>query len=303
MKKLILLLIITLMIFTNVVAQKNESSGKSQPIKISSEESYEKDAPQIKYVKAFRVDDSIEVDYVIKKSKFYNQHYVTLYVSKDEGDTWEGPLKEVTGDIGDSIKGGGHTAIWAFKKEMPMINDELIFDVRVKTQELDITKSKFMQYIGNQLTPVGFRYGQLSKCGYYVQGRVSPGVFKEKNYEYSRSIIDVYKQAGYYRFSGETGIYAMSITLGTIFQTTMNSYIYAGLGYGLQENTAEINEYQYNEEKLSGTSWVVDSGKSYEGLDFEAGFMIRFKKVLVSLGATSINAQTINFTAGVGITI
>lgn len=291
------------MIISNVDAQKIASSGKSQPIKISPEDTYEKDAPQIKYVKAYRVDDNIEVDYVIKKSKFYYQHYVTLYVSKDEGHSWEGPLIEVAGDIGDSIKGGGHTAIWAFKKEMPVINDELIFDVRVKTEELDITKSKFIQYVGNQITPIGFRYGQFSKCGYYVQGRVSPGVFKEKNYEYSRGIVDQYKQAGYYRFSGETGVYAMSITAGTIFQTTMNSYIYAGLGYGLQENTAEINEYQYNENKMSETSWVVDSEKSYEGLDFEAGFMLKFNKIVISLGATSINAQLINFTAGVGMTL
>ena len=77
--------------------------------------------------------DKLVVEYNITGAKFYQEFNVYLYVSRDQGKTFEGPLKEVSGDVGKGIGSGSHSITWEVMKEMPFSNEELVFDVRCAT--------------------------------------------------------------------------------------------------------------------------------------------------------------------------
>jgi hypothetical protein len=245
--------------------------------------------------------DKIVVGYNITGAKFYQEFTVSLYVSRDNGQNWQGPLQEVTGDVGAGIKGGQHTVTWEVMKEMPFTNEEFIFDVRAETIEKELKKKFFVQYAGNLTTPFGIRAGLLGKTGFYIEGRMSPGFTSESSYAYTGDYIDDFNQPGYYEFSGNTQYAAVSALAGVTFQLGWNTFLYAGAGYGTQKYLAEVNEYSYEDDALTGTNWAESTTASHSGVEVGAGFIQKLGPVIISAGATALNFEVFNFTAGVGV--
>lgn len=246
--------------------------------------------------------NKVIIGYTISGAQFNQEFNVSLYVSRDNGQTWQGPLQEVTGDVGKGIKGGAHSITWDMMKEMPMTNEELVFDVRAETINKELKKSFFVQYVGNLTTPVGARIGLLGKTGFYIEGRMSPGFGTESRYTYTGDYIDDFNQAGYYEFSGNTQYAAFSALAGITYQPGWNTFLYAGAGYGMQKYLAELNEYSYEGDALTGTNWAESTENSYSGVELGVGFIQRFGPVIISGGATALNFEVFNFTAGVGVT-
>lgn len=57
---------------------------------------------------------------------------VELYVSVDGGTTWEGPLKQVTGNVGKNVQPGSNSIIWdAIKERGGITGDDIRFDIRL----------------------------------------------------------------------------------------------------------------------------------------------------------------------------
>ena len=57
---------------------------------------------------------------------------VELYVSVDGGATWEGPLKQVTGNVGKNVQPGSNSIIWdAIKERGGITGDDIRFDIRL----------------------------------------------------------------------------------------------------------------------------------------------------------------------------
>ena len=247
------------------------------------------------------IGDKIEVAYNITGARFYQVFNVYLYVSRDQGQTFEGPLKEVSGDVGKGISDGRRAITWEVMKEMPIANEELIFDVRAQTIDKPIKKSIFVQYVGNLTTPIGLRFGTLGKTGFFIEGRVSPTFNQQSSYTYTGDLIDNFNQPGYYQFTGETATPAFSALGGITFQPAWNTFIYAGAGYGTQKVMAEVDEYEYATNTKTATNWAENTENNYSGFELEAGIMYRFGHVLVSGGATTINFEAFNFTAGIGV--
>lgn len=56
---------------------------------------------------------------------------IDLYVSADGGTTWEGPLKQVSGNVGKNVQPGSNSIIWDVIKERGGISgDDIVFDIR-----------------------------------------------------------------------------------------------------------------------------------------------------------------------------
>ena len=252
-------------------------------------------------IKPKLVGDKIEVAYNIAGAKFYQVFNVYLYVSRDQGQTFEGPLKEVTGDVGKGISHGRRTITWEVMKEMPITNEELIFDVRVEPIDKQVKKSYFVQYLGNLTTPIGLRFGTLGKTGLFIEGRVSPSFSQQSSYTYTGDMIDDFNKPGYYQFSGKTSKPAMSALGGITFQPAWNTFLYAGAGYGTQKVMAEVDEFQYATNTKTATNWAENSVNNYSGFELEAGVIFRFGNIVLSGGATALNFKVFNFTAGIGV--
>jgi hypothetical protein len=252
-------------------------------------------------IKAQLSGQEIVVNYNIGGAKFNQEFTVSLFISRDNGKTWQGPLKEVSGDVGSSIKSGAHSITWDMMKEIPMTGEELIFDVRAVTVNMEIKKAIFVQYVGNLTTPAGVRAGMLGKTGFYIEGRFSPGFNQQSSYTYTGDLIDDYNKPGYYQFSGNTTTAAMSALAGITFQPAWNTFLYIGAGYGTQKYLAEINEYSYEGNTQTATNWAESATASYSGVELDAGVMYRVGKVVVSAGGTALNFKVFNFTAGIGV--
>ena len=252
-------------------------------------------------IKARLQGEQIVVSYNITGAKFYQEFNVYLYASRDNGNTYQGPLQEVTGDVGEGIKSGSHTIIWDVLKEMPFTDEEFIFDVRAQTVDKEVKKSVFVQYVGNLTTLAGVRAGMLGKTGFYIEGRISPGFSQQSSYTYTGDLIDDFNKPGYYQFTDNSQYAALSVLGGVTFQAGWNTFFYAGAGYGSQKFLVEVDEFEYATDSKTGSNWAESTESSYSGIELGAGIIQKFGNVIISAGCTTLNFEVFNFTAGIGV--
>lgn len=246
-------------------------------------------------------DNKIVVEYTISGAKFNQSFNISLFVSTDEGQTYEGPLTQVTGNVGKGITGGKHTIIWDFLNEMPITDEDLVFDVRAEVIETPVKRSWFVSYVGNTITYLGLRVGMIGKVGWYAEGRMNMPGLEKSSYEFNGETVVEYDKQGYYQFSNNNGYSSFFAGAGLTFQPGKDFFIYAGAGYGKENYLYEIDDYSYENEAKTGTTYVKDPDYSNWGVEVDAGIIYRFNKLLFTGGATTVNFNTINWTAGVGI--
>ena len=59
---------------------------------------------------------------------------ISLYVSTNGGISWDGPLKNVKGDVGEKISGGEHRIAWSVLEEYKELRgDNIKFQVRAES--------------------------------------------------------------------------------------------------------------------------------------------------------------------------
>ena len=70
---------------------------------------------------------------------------ISLFISTDDGETWQGPLKKVTGEAGAKIASGNHSITWNVLEEFEELRgDKIKFQVRADGDDLETV------VIGNQ---------------------------------------------------------------------------------------------------------------------------------------------------------
>jgi len=244
-------------------------------------------------------DNKVVVKYTLS-GKFYQTFNVSLYISRDGGQTFEGPLKEVTGAAGPDITKGTHTITWNVFKEMPFVTETIVFDVRAEITGKKPKKSFFISYIGNTTTYIGLRGGMLGMVGFYVEVRGNLDAFKSAGYTYKDSIVD-YDQPGYFTFTEKNGYSAWSALAGITYQPTKNLFLYLGVGYGKEEYLLGINEYSYDGDVQTGSGYVKYDGYCNSGIEVDLGVMYKIKWLLLSAGGTVLNFKSFNWTAGIGV--
>jgi hypothetical protein len=257
-------------------------------------------AQRILNIEARPSGNTIIVDYSIKGAKFYQKFDVELYVSRDGGITYEGPLKYVSGDVGDNILSGDKSIIWNVLDEIPVINQDFVFDIKVNVRGEGIKKRFFVQYVGNMITPVGVRVGILGKTNFYLEARASMLFNTTPGYEYTNGAIDNFNQSGYYMFTGSKAYVAQSVLAGLTFQAGKTTFFYLGGGFGSQKFVAEIGKYSYSENSEPEMAWASDTENVYSGGEAAAGIILNPGRFVISAGATALNFELFNFTAGFG---
>ena len=251
-------------------------------------------------IRARVVSDKIQVDFNIKGVKYYQEvTSAKIFVSMNGGE-FKGPLKEVTGNASGTLNNGDNTIIWDVLKEMPFTDEDIVFDVQLVVDEKDRSRKFFIALVGNTVTPLGLRFGQLSKTSWYVEARASLSAMESPAYNYDGSTINDYNQPGYYEFTG-TGVWqAYSAVVGITQQLSWNTFIYAGVGYGVENYIMEINEYSYEGNSPLNNSWVKHEESSNSGVEIDAGIIQRFNHFIISAGGTALNFKSFGWTASVG---
>lgn len=247
------------------------------------------------------VDDKIQLEYTVSGIKYFQEvTAVKVFVSIDGGE-FVGPLKELEGNTSEDIKNGKHIILWDVLKEIPFTDEDLVFDIRLTVDDKDRSKSFFVMLAGNDVTPIGLRIGMVGKTAWYVEVRGSLLAMNSPNYTYNNEAgITDYDKPGYYEFTGTGGWQAYSAIVGVTQQVMWNTFIYAGVGYGVENYVLELNNYNYNEPNSIGTDWAKNDEFSNTGVEIDAGILLRYKGFLFGAGGTALNFKSFGWTASLG---
>ena len=66
-------------------------------------------AQQVSDTETRQIGSTIEISYTLETKA---PCAISLYVSKDEATTWQGPLTKVSGDVGTKIASGRNVIVW-----------------------------------------------------------------------------------------------------------------------------------------------------------------------------------------------
>lgn len=156
-----LLLALTIIFFTNILCSQQVTNVNSQ-----------------------LTGNIIKVDYTLIGAKFNQKFNVNLYVSLDGGKTFQGPMKTVSGNVGENIKAGKHKIFWDPYKDVNSLEGDIFFDVRAEIINQKIEKHFFVHYSGNYslrnsayTAPLGLSIGQIGKVGWYASVRLNTTAF------------------------------------------------------------------------------------------------------------------------------
>jgi hypothetical protein len=254
----------------------------------------------ISNIRTVQSGNNIIIYYSLSGAKFNQILNVSIYLSKDGGRTFQGPLFAVSGDVGENVTMGNKKITWEVFREVTDMEGDIVFDVRAEVIEEEIKRSWFVSYSGNLIAPAGLSFGQVGKTSWYISAKLSPSVRTKPKYDCDNEKVIEYNGEGYYTFDDKAIISCYFLSAGLVFQSGKNFFIYTGAGYGSKSLLWHINEFTYPNDQLAGDSYVQHTGYSYSGFEAEAGMIIRIGKILVSCGATNLNFTRTDFAFGLG---
>jgi len=257
---------------------------------------------------------TIEVKYNIigaRQNQYFN---IDLYVSTDGGKTYKGPLKQVTGDVGLALPGGtGKKIVWDVFNEMPEFGGQVAFDVRavvVEEQKTSQTKVKdkkkdtghhfFIGYNGSNTSPIGLITGVTGKVGFYISGRLNPGLFTQYTYETNNNGIIENYGTGYYSFNSTDKDQRLSVTAGLQFKLGNSLNFYVGGGLAKSNLLWQVEQYDYPE-VFRRIVWAKNTDESFLSAEAEAGLMLKFNHLFLAAGVSSPGFQWVDATFSAGI--
>ena len=236
--------------------------------------------------------NSIVVEYDLANAA----DFVRLYVSLDGGETYRGPLKEVSGDLNDVPAGYYHRIEWNVLKEFEtdaFENDQVRFKLSVKLKE-KWYKETFVTFNGAYAflpqASFCFSVGQVKHFGWFVSVMTN-GNFSGFNYandcDNSGFITGGYLPP----YTGERSKMRLSVMAGGMMRLSGPLCARIGVGYGNRTMRWQVAD---------GT-WNRNTGSSFEGVDLSAGLQLNLKGFVISLEAVSTQFQTIEGKLGLGL--
>ena len=221
--------------------------------------------------------------------------FVRLYVSLDGGETYRGPLKEVSGDLANVPAGYNHSITWHVLREFEtdaFENDQVRFKISVKMKE-KWYKETFITFNGAYSflpqASFGFSVGQVKHFGWFVSV-MSNGNFS--GFDYANDCDNNGFIAGGYLpvYTGEKSKMRLSVMAGGMMRLSGPLCARVGVGYGNRTMRWQV---------VDGT-WNRNTDSSFQGVDLSAGLQLNLKGFVVSLEAVTTQFQTIEGKLGLG---
>ena len=162
-------------------------------------------------------------------------------------------------------------------------------------EEWDMTHA-VMWGVGASVAPqwsFGITYGQVRILGWYVSAYTGTGYHFNGDYDLdlsNRPTGDYPLEVDY--FNGKTSRARFSLTGGMMFRTIKPLWLYVGAGYGYRS-------------VVYGTRsgyWLKPQNNCYSSVAIEAGLVYNFRRVVFSVGFSTIGFSYIDGRLGIGFT-
>lgn len=245
----------------------------------------------------------IEITFNIADASFNQKFTIELFVSTDNGLTWQGPMSLID-QPKKELNEGYNKIVWDVFKDISSLDQELQFDIRAKVSLEKVKKHFFVQYSAaalvssmNYITPLGLRMGTIGKTGWYVAAYFNS--FETAAYSFNGESI---QEEIFYEFTDKKLYPQMTFCAGLTFQLNWKSYLYAGIGYGTKKYFTQINELNVDNTIKNAEQWVNMTAYDETGVVVESGAILNLNKLNLSLGLSTFNFKHLGVNAGIGLT-
>lgn len=266
--------------------------------------SYNLLSQEIDNVRASVEGTTIEIRYDIINARINHIFNIEVYYSIDNGNSFIGPLRHVTGDVGDDITAGDNKKIiWDVFKEVDELNEHVIFEVRAEVIEREIKRPYYLGLTTNLNAPIGLSVGQLGEFSWFATFRVHPGYFNQPTttYECNDDQVLNYNETGYYEFSKDRVRSRIAVLAGVNYQFNQFLYFYGGLGYGSKDLYWHIDKYSYSDHSKTGEEYVKHADYSFSGVEAEFGCLYNYYRVVFTGSVSTLNFKRFDLNVGAGI--
>ena len=242
-------------------------------------------------VKAYARGKTIVVEYDLKA----DADFVRLFVSLDGGNTYRGPLQQVSGDVANVGAGFGHVMVWDVLKEFEsdeFESDAVRFKLGIKLKERWPRETFVTVNAAYSFLPqasFGFSVGQVKRFGWFVSVMTN-GNFSgfDADGDCDRDGFIEGNFMPYY--TGETSKMRLSAMAGGLMKVSDYLCLRLGLGYGNSTLLWHTEDGR----------WLRNTAYSAAGLDLSAGVQLHLNGFVVSAEAVTTQFQTVEAKIGIG---
>lgn len=254
-------------------------------------------AQNITYISQTQEGKKIRVSYTLDEKAD-----ISLYYSEDGGVTRVGPLKQVTGDVGEKVSAGHNSILWDVFAEVDQLKgDNIVFiveadPIKVKSSTKNYALTRRKTYAKNtfitfdfaaSLSPLlsyGLSFGQVRRWGWFLSFA--------SNYNFS-SLPYSSLPNGTYTFMGNESKLRVSLMGGVLFRIAKPVSIYLGAGYGCKGVYYETNMGY----------WVENPLVSYYGIDASLGILLDVQHFVLKGEVVTTNFKYVEIKVGIGYSI
>ena len=199
--------------------------------------------------------EELEVSYQLKADRPLT---VQLYFSEDDGYTWKGPLKSVSGDVGRGVLAGKRKIIWNFAEEVEELWGDR-FRFKVKTSEHYGFSMKFREEWFNVPAAISADFGEDKDLASYRLRQVSGwnGIeMKAPSGNYDFEMHHELSGSGVNSTAELTGFRHRPAAVGMLFSALLPGSGIPYVTYGECQNwTVEYNDRK--RKKGNGNFWSI----------------------------------------------
>ncbi len=245
----------------------------------------------VEVVRAFTNRKAIVVEYDLAM----DADFVRLFVSFDGGNTYRGPMQQVSGDIADVKAGFSRNIVWDVLKELDMDefnNENVRFKLNILLkerwpQETFVTLNA--SYSPAPQCSFGFSVGQVKRFGWFVSV-MSNGNFSGFHPDGICNGQGFLPDAHLMQYTGETSKMRLSVMAGGMMRIKGPWMARVGVGYGNRALLWQTTDGQ----------WLRNTAYSLQGIDFSAGLQLHLKGFAMSLEAVTTQFQNVEAKIGLG---
>jgi hypothetical protein len=131
-------------------------------------------------------------------------------------------------------------------------------------------------------------FGQIKRSGWYLRGKYSFNDTKPSYNSNNSALTDYSSDASYYEYNGKVSEKRIGVTGGLLFGITKKwLFVNLGIGYGKRDLLWGIDNVSY-QTGYKDQQWAKNVLHSYEGVEVEAGLMLKCWILNVMVGANGI---------------